>query len=133
MTQEKSTQDKPQVPPHALVVDDNADSAETLALLIEMEGFSVACAASLKQAREQLLRQAPQLVFLDLTLPDGSGMDLLEQTAAMAGTGVVVLSGSADPQAADHARRLGAIDYLVKPANMTRLQALLDQIKEQFQ
>lgn len=129
MTQEKSLKNKP----HALVVDDNADSAETLALLIEMEGFTVASAASLKQAREELHRQAPDLIFLDLHLPDGSGMDLLEQTAGMPGTGVVVLSGSADPHVAGDAHRRGAIDYLVKPANMTRLQALLDQIKEQFQ
>lgn len=121
------TQEKSQTKPHVLVVDDNFDSAETLAILIEMEGFTAATAPSLRAAREELLRKTPRLVFLDLTLPDGSGLDLLTQTADMPDTEVVVLSGSSDPLAAAEAVRRGAAAWLVKPADMQSLQVILDR------
>ena len=61
---------------HALIVDDDVDSASSLKMLIASENFSVAVAHTLRDARRQIALQQPDIVLLDLRLPDGSGMDL---------------------------------------------------------
>ena len=70
--------------PHALLVDDDADAAETMAMLIANEGFTVATAGSLRDARRQMALQEPDIVLLDLMLPDGSGMELFNDVKAAA-------------------------------------------------
>lgn len=115
--------------PHALVIDDNTDAAESLALLIEMEGFTAAMAGTLHEARRQLVLQPPDIVFLDLMLPDGSGMDLLQQTRLLPHVEVVMLSGSAAFGTSAQAKEMGATAYLVKPADMNQLIALLERVK----
>ena len=52
--------------PHALLVDDDSDAAETMAMLIANEGFTVATAGSLRDARRQMALQEPDIVLLDL-------------------------------------------------------------------
>ena len=59
---------------HALIVEDDADSAQMMAALVTTEGFSAATARSLHDARRQMALQQPDLVLLDLQLPDGNGM-----------------------------------------------------------
>ena len=66
---------------HALIVEDDADSARMMAALVINEGYSAATAQSLRDARRQLALQPPDLVLLDLRLPDGSGMSLLDDRA----------------------------------------------------
>ena len=63
--------------PHALVVDDDHDSAASLRALIAGEQFTVAVAHNLRDARRQISLQQPDIMLLDLRLPDGNGMDLL--------------------------------------------------------
>ena len=70
--------------PHALLVDDDADAAETMAMLIANEGFTVATAGSLRDARRQMALQEPDIVLLDLMLPDGSGMELFSDVKQLA-------------------------------------------------
>ena len=69
--------------PHVLVIDDDSDAAETMAMLIASEGFTVATAGSLRDARRQMALQEPDIVLLDLMLPDGSGMELFERRQAL--------------------------------------------------
>jgi two-component system, NtrC family, response regulator AtoC len=64
--------------PHVLIVDDEPNSADMLATVARGEGFTTAVAASLREARQQLLMMSAQVVLLDLRLPDGSGLDLFE-------------------------------------------------------
>lgn len=115
--------------PHALVVDDNLDASEVLALLIEVENFSAATARSLALAREEIARQPPHLIFLDLNLPDGSGMNLLADMKADPRTAdiqVVMLSGMLDPRLKEQARLLGASAFFTKPLAHEQLTAVLD-------
>lgn len=114
--------------PHVLVVDDNQDAAEVLALLIEMEGFTVATAGTLAQGREQIARQRPDMILLDLNLPDGSGMNLLEEIKsdqATATINVVVLSGMVEARIKERAQLLGASAVLVKPLTHEQLTSVL--------
>jgi DNA-binding NtrC family response regulator len=114
--------------PHALVVDDEADSAEMMAALIATEGFTVATAGSLREARRQLALQEPDIVLLDLMLPDGNGMQLFEDQNALANTEVVLITGHASLETSIQGLRLGAADYLVKPVNMKQLQGILSRV-----
>lgn len=114
--------------PHALVVDDEADSAEMMATLIAMEGFTVATAGSLRDARKQLALQEPDIVLLDLMLPDGSGMQLFDDGKNLANTEVVLITGHASLETSIQALRLGAVDYLVKPVNMKQLHGILSRV-----
>ncbi|HXO43205.1 MAG TPA: response regulator, partial [Thermoanaerobaculia bacterium] len=62
----------------ALVVDDDKNSLRALAALVAELGFAPHTAGSLREARGRLLAQPPDVVLLDLVLPDGSGFDLIE-------------------------------------------------------
>lgn len=114
--------------PHALVVDDDADGAEMMAALIATEGFTVATAGSLRDARRQLSLQEPDIVLLDLMLPDGSGMQLFEDAKALANTEVVLITGHASLDTSIQALRMGAADYLVKPINVKQLSGILSRV-----
>jgi two-component system response regulator AtoC len=114
--------------PHVLVIDDDSDSAETLAMLVATEGLTVATAGSLRDARRQMALQTPDLVFLDLVLPDGNGLELLEDTRSMPHTEVVLVTGHASLDTSIQALRRGAADYLVKPVAPQQLQKLLSRV-----
>ncbi|MEY4563168.1 MAG: hypothetical protein RLZZ618_2445 [Pseudomonadota bacterium] len=114
--------------PHALVVDDEPDSAETTAMLIATEGFTVATAGSLRDARRQLALQEPDIVLLDLNLPDGNGMELFQDAKAMPNTEIVLVTGHASLETSIQALRLGAADYLVKPMSLKQLKGVLSRV-----
>jgi DNA-binding NtrC family response regulator len=114
--------------PHALVVDDDSDSAETMAMLIANEGFTVATAGSLREARRQMALQEPDIVLLDLVLPDGSGMELFNDAKVLPNTEVVLITGHASLDTSIQALRLGAADYLVKPMSLKQLQGVLSRV-----
>ncbi|MEO8079356.1 MAG: sigma-54 dependent transcriptional regulator [Caldimonas sp.] len=114
--------------PHALLVDDDADAAETMAMLIASEGFTVATAGSLRDARRQMALQEPDIVLLDLMLPDGSGMELFNDAKALPNAEVVLITGHASLDTSIQALRLGAADYLVKPMSLKQLQGVLSRV-----
>ena len=113
---------------HALIVEDDADSAETMAALIAGEGFSVAIARTLRDARRQMALQTPDIVLLDLRLPDGNGLDLLGDAELVAQSEIVLITGHASLETSIQALRLGAADYLVKPVNVKHLQGILSRV-----
>jgi DNA-binding NtrC family response regulator len=114
--------------PHALLVDDDADAAETMAMLIANEGFTVATAGTLRDARRQLALQEPDIVLLDLMLPDGSGMELFNDAKALPNAELVLITGHASLDTSIQAFRLGAADYLVKPMSLKQLQGVLSRV-----
>ena len=114
---------------HALVVDDDADTAEMMAALIASEGFTVSTAGSIRDARRQMALQQPDVVLLDLVLPDGHGMGLVESIRATSATEVVLITGHASVETSVQALRLGVADYLVKPLNLKQLSGTLARIR----
>ena len=113
---------------HALVVDDDSDAAETLAMLIADEGCSVACAGTLHGARRQLAMRRPDVVFLDLHLPDGSGFKLFDEPMLAEDTEIVMMTGDGDVESSVRALRLGVLDYLLKPVQPAQLREALDKV-----
>jgi DNA-binding NtrC family response regulator len=114
--------------PHALLVDDDSDAAETMAMLIANEGFTVATAGSLRDARRQMALQEPDIVLLDLMLPDGSGMELFNDAKQLPNAELVLITGHASLDTSIQALRLGAADYLVKPMSLKQLQGVLSRV-----
>ncbi|MCW7537048.1 sigma-54 dependent transcriptional regulator [Aquabacterium sp. A7-Y] len=116
------------LPAHALIVDDDGPTAETLARLVATEGYSTATARSLQDARLQLARRRPDVVLLDLRLPDGSGMELLNAKEALDQVPVVFVTAYASVETSIEALRRGAAHYLTKPVRIAELQSLLSSI-----
>ena len=114
--------------PHVLVVDDDTDTLEWLAEFARGEGFTVSKATSLRNARIQLTQNRPDVLFTDLQLPDGSGLDLVEDLESPEATEIVVMTGHASVDTAVEALRRGAADYMVKPVDVARLQAVLKRV-----
>lgn len=114
-----------------LIVDDNADAAQTLGMILEAAGYQVEVAFNAKTAIQLAQGSAPQLLVLDIGLPDIDGNELarrlrlLPQTAR---SSFIALTGYGQPE--DRARCLSAgFDYhLTKPADATKLLKLLQEI-----
>ena len=113
---------------HALIVDDDTNTREALAALVHAEGFTASQAGSIAEARIQLVRQRPDVVLMDLRLPDGSGMDLFEDLEDRDTVETVLITGHASVETAVEALRLGASEYLTKPVNLQRLKAVLSRV-----
>ena len=113
---------------HALIVEDDADSARMMATLVANEGFSAATAQSLRDARRQSALQQPDVVLLDLRLPDGNGMALLDDPELLGNSEVVLMTGHASLETSIQALRYGAADYLIKPVSAKQLQSILSRV-----
>ena len=112
-----------------LIVDDDVDSASMLVALIAAEGFSVVCVHTLFDARAHLAMQTPDLVLLDLHLPDGNSLTLFDDPGALlAQSQVVLITGHASLETSIQALRLGVADYLIKPLKQTQLKGILSRI-----
>ncbi|WP_284617489.1 sigma-54-dependent transcriptional regulator [Aquabacterium humicola] len=111
-----------------MIVDDDADAAAMLAALVAGRNFSVATARSLNEARRQILMHPPDIVLLDLKLPDGSGMELLSDTQLTARSEIVLVTGHASLETSIQALRMGAADYLVKPVHLKQLEGVLSRV-----
>ncbi|HEX3058369.1 MAG TPA: response regulator, partial [Usitatibacter sp.] len=80
---------------HVLIVDDDANTREALAALANQEGFTTATAGSIAEARIQLVRQRPDVMLMDLVLPDGTGIDLLVDLDDRGSTETILITGHA--------------------------------------
>jgi two-component system response regulator AtoC len=109
----------------ALVVDDDLGFKIAVAELVEREGFQTTTASSLAEARGQLASDPPDVVLVDLMLPDGSGLDLLRDLPPGSGTEVIVITGHASVDAVIEALRRGVLDFLTKPVDGPRLKSVL--------
>ena len=109
--------------PHILVVDDEADIRGLLKEILSEEGYEVDVAANAAQARASRARQMPDLVLLDIWMPDVDGITLLREwsVAATDGCPVVMMSGHGTVETAVEATRLGAFDFVEKPLSLAKL------------
>ena len=113
---------------HALLVDDDLGFLLGLADAVRQEGFDVTTATSVQEARDELSRGEPDALILDLQLPDGSGLELLQQPEGRIPPGVIFVSAHASVELAVEALRLGAADYLTKPVDFARVKVVLANV-----
>ena len=108
--------------PKVLVIDDEKSILESLADILEDEGYQVITALTAQQGLEHLSREAPDLVILDVWLPDEDGLKVLKQMrATWPGLPVIVISGHGTVEMAVKAIKLGAFDFLEKPLSYDRV------------
>jgi len=81
--------------PHALLVDDDVNFVLGLAEVVGREGFTTKAAHTLKEARAEIGRAVPDVVLVDLHLPDGTGIDLFRDLEASPATEIVLITGQA--------------------------------------
>ena len=114
--------------PHLLLVDDDPEALEWLTELAKGEGFTVSQADSLRAARIHMSRLQPDVLLTDLQLPDGQGIELVNDLETKETTEVVLITGHASVESAVLALRLGATDYMVKPVDVERLRSVLRRV-----
>src|SRR5690625_3522321 len=110
-----------------LVVDDEIGIRELLSEILYEEGHSVEVAENAAQARAARNERRPDLVLLDIWMPDTDGVSLLKEwaTQGLLDMPVIMMSGHATVDTAKEATRIGAVDFLEKPIAM---QKLLDAV-----
>jgi DNA-binding NtrC family response regulator len=111
---------------HILVVDDEVPILTALQKTLSLEGYSVDVAGGVRVAEERLARRSYDMALLDVALPDGDGVNLLERIRASGNEmPVLMMSGHATVDAAVRATRLGALDFLEKPISTDRLLVVI--------
>ena len=120
----------PDLMPSALVVDDDVNFGLGLAEVVTREGFTVKTAGSIKEAKAEIAKSAPDVLLLDLHLPDGTGLDLVRDIEGGPPTEVVLITGQATVDTAVEAMKRGATDYLVKPVDFTRVKLVLAKVAQ---
>lgn len=116
--------------PHALLVDDDISFASALSELIGQEDFDVSICGGVEEALAFLKTRTPDVVLVDLVLPDGNGIDLVHKIEALAAhTRVLVITGHAGLESTVAALRAGVEDYLTKPLDPEHLRNRLGAIK----
>jgi CheY-like chemotaxis protein len=118
-------------PRHVLVVDDNADGADMLATFLEFEGHDVKVATSGADAVEIAIATKPDLVLLDISLPDLDGYEVARRIrSADEGRRVrlVALTGHAGEEDRARSRAAGFAAHLVKPVDFDVLRRVLAEV-----
>jgi PAS domain S-box-containing protein len=115
-----------------MVVDDNVDAANTLAMLLEMQGYVVSVAYRAQDALERAAKDAPGIFLLDIGLPDMDGYELARRLRAQSATGdavLIALTGYGQAKDRERSELAGFDHHLVKPVEIERLSALLAQVR----
>ncbi|MBV6418650.1 MAG: DNA-binding transcriptional regulator NtrC [Steroidobacteraceae bacterium] len=108
---------------HILVVDDESDIRSLLTEILSEEGYEVDAAANGSEARASRASRVPDLVLLDIWMPDVDGITLLREWSTQGGEScpVVMMSGHGTVETAVEATRLGAFDFVEKPLSLAKL------------
>ncbi len=108
---------------HILVVDDEPDIRSLLKEILEDEGFEVTAAENAEQARESRRHRRPDLVLLDIWMPDTDGIALLKEWSDgnALDAPVIMMSGHGTVETAVEATRLGAYDFIEKPLSIAKI------------
>ncbi|AJY11187.1 response regulator [Burkholderia dolosa] len=123
-------------PLRIVVVDDNHDSADTLAILLQVKGHAPRAAYSADEALALARDYAPHLMLVDLSMPDVDGYTLLPKLRsidALSATVCVALSGHASASDRERTLQAGFDDHLVKPVELAVLDALLQRVARSLQ
>ena len=115
-------------PLRGMVVDDNADAAQMLAALLEVQGHAVSVEYDAAGALARARRERPDVMLLDIGLPDMDGYELARRLRAQpetAGATLVALTGYGQHQDRQDAERAGFDHYLVKPADLNQVNEVL--------
>lgn len=113
-----------------LIVEDEADAAELFAEMMRVSGFRVRKTSSSSPALTMMTEEKPDIVLLDIMMPEISGLDILRQMRqdpALANIPVVVVSAKSMPADIRHGMEAGASTYLTKPVGFLELKEAVER------
>lgn len=109
--------------PRVLIIEDESTIARFIAAALQDEGFTTFIEGTMKGGLAAAFTRQPDILIVDLDLPDGDGLDLIGAVRAKTALPMIVLSARTDEKQKIQALDLGADDYLVKPFGMGELTA----------
>ncbi|RMA97260.1 sigma-54-dependent transcriptional regulator [Hydrogenothermus marinus] len=116
-----------------LVVDDEENIRNLVQDILEDEGYFVETAISIKDAKQKLKEKEFDIIFLDVWLPDGDGIELISDIKqSNKNAKIVMISGHANIPIAVKALKLGAYDFLEKPISTEAILAILEKAEEEI-
>ncbi|WP_438017096.1 response regulator [Sorangium sp. So ce315] len=113
--------------PMVLVLDDDDDTAALLGMALRRRGFRVVVARSCEEGRARLADSAVDALVTDVSLPDGSGIELVASIEDRP-RAVIVVSGFGGDDDREKSRAAGAHAHLVKPVDVARLVSTLNEL-----
>ena len=118
-----------------MVVDDEPDIRDLVREILEDEGYAVVVAEDVKSAREAIGESVPDLVLLDIWMPEQDGVSLLKEwrDEGKLKFPVVMISGHGTVETAVEATRLGAVDFIEKPLSLARLLLSVEKAISSFE
>jgi len=109
-----------------LIVDDDRPFLSRLSRAMEMRGFVVSCAQSVAEGLAAIAKEAPAFAVIDMRLADGNGLDVIsELKAKRPDARAIILTGYGNIVTAVTAVKLGAFDYIAKPADADEIYSAL--------
>jgi len=113
---------------HIFVVDDEAPAREMVGDYLKMHGFAVTLCDGGKSLRKEIETQAPDLVVLDLNMPEEDGLSIVRDLKSRMNVPVIMLTATASPIDRVVGLELGADDYLAKPCELRELMARIRSV-----
>ena len=119
---------------HILIIDDEPDIRNLISDILADEGYSVATAANGDEANQQISTKTPNLVLLDIWMPDIDGISLMKQWNEnnFVTAPIVMMSGHGTVETAVEATRLGAKDFIEKPLSLAKLLQTVTEMLSQY-
>ncbi len=98
-----------------MIIDDSIVIRKMIEIALEEENYHLINAGSGKEGMDSFEKDQPDLIILDMMLPDMNGIDLLKKIKEKSDTPVIMLSGKDSPQLVENAKEVGVNDFLPKP------------------
>jgi len=114
--------------PHIIVVDDEAPAREMVGDYLKMHGFTVTLCDGGKSLRQKIEGGTPDLVVLDLNMPEEDGLSIVRDLKSRSNVPVIMLTATASPIDRVVGLELGADDYLAKPCELRELMARIRSV-----
>jgi DNA-binding NtrC family response regulator len=111
-----------------LIIDDSNTSLVLMEYALKQAGYISLVASSVKEATKQIEKNSPDLILLDLSMPEISGYDLLKRKSELHidHIPIIIVSAYDSAESIELTHKLGAVDFIAKPV---RLDAVIDKIK----
>lgn len=110
-----------------LIIDDEQSLLESLEMFLTEKGYVVACARSATEGLEQCRLFDPQVIILDIRLPDMDGLDVLRQLIRSGRKNIIIITAFHDMEITIKAVKYGAFEYIPKPIDVEELERAIDR------
>ncbi|KZD25453.1 response regulator [Tardiphaga robiniae] len=114
--------------PHIVIVDDEAPAREMVGDYLKMHGFAVTLCDGGKSLRSEIETKVPDLVVLDLNMPEEDGLSIIRDLKSRINVPVIMLTATASPIDRVVGLELGADDYIAKPCELRELMARIRSV-----